>query len=154
MKLYLVQHGEATAKEIDPQRPLTEPGKADVGRVAAGLARAGVGIERVIHSGKTRARQTAEILAHRVAPGIEAGVSDNINPLDEPSALDLQAIAEGDDTMLVGHLPYMARLVAYLVTGDSENTLVDYRPGSLVCLESNEDGSWQINWMLRPELLP
>lgn len=154
MKLYLVQHGEATAKDLDPERPLTERGKADVGRVAAALAQAGVGVRRVIHSGKTRARQTAEILAHRVAPGIEIGVSDRIDPLDDPSALDLQAVAEGGDTMLVGHLPYMARLVAYLVTGDSENTLVDYQPGSAACLESSEDGSWRINWMLRPELLP
>lgn len=154
MKLYLVQHGEATAKDIDPQRPLTERGKADVGRVAAALAQAGVGVGRVVHSGKTRAQQTAEILAGEIAPGIEAGVSDRINPLDDPSALDLTAVTEGDDTMLVGHLPYMARLVSYLVTGDSENALLGYQPGSVVCLESNEDGSWQINWMLRPELLP
>lgn len=153
MKLYLVQHGEATTKEIDPERPLTEQGEADVGRVAARLAHAGVGARRVIHSGKTRARQTAELLAHKLAPGIETSVSDRINPLDDPSTLDLQAIAEGYDSMLVGHLPYMAKLVAYLVTGNSENTLVSYQPGSVVCLESNDDESWQINWMLRPELL-
>ena len=154
MKLYLVQHGEATAKDIDPDRPLTEQGKADVGRVAVELARAGVGVRRVIHSGKTRAAQTAEILADKIAPGVEIGVSDRINPLDDPSALDLPAVGGDDDTLLVGHLPYMARLAACLVTGNSENTLVNYQPGSVVCLESSDDGGWGINWMLRPELLP
>lgn len=153
MKLYLVQHGEATAKDIDPERPLTEQGKADVSKVAARLAQAGIRVERVIHSGKTRARQTAEILVDKIAPGIEAGISERINPLDDPAAFDWRAAGGGADTMLVGHLPFMAKLVAYLVTGDSDNTLVGYQPGSVVYLESNDDGKWQINWMLRPELL-
>ena len=154
MKLYLVQHGEATDKNIDPRRPLTEKGKTDVGRVAARLAQAGIRVERVIHSGKTRARQTAELLAREIAPGIEAGVSDRINPLDDAAGFDWQTACGGVDTMLVGHLPFMAKLVAYLATGEGENTLVGYQPGSVVCLESNENGNWQINWMLRPELLP
>ena len=47
MKLYLVQHGEACAKDVDPQRPLTEQGRADVDRLARLLASAGVRVERV-----------------------------------------------------------------------------------------------------------
>ena len=151
MKLYLVQHGEATDKNIDPERPLTEKGKTDVGRVAASLAQAGVRVERVIHSGKTRARQTAEILAESIAPAAEVG--DHIAPLDDVASFDWQTASGGADTMLVGHLPFMARLAALLATGDSERALLAYQPGSVVCLESNDAGSWQINWMLRPELL-
>ena len=63
MKLYLVQHGEAHAKNVDPERPLTERGHGDVARLAAFLSRAGVRVERVIHSGKLRAEQTAGVLA-------------------------------------------------------------------------------------------
>jgi phosphohistidine phosphatase len=32
MKLYLMQHGQAMAKEQDPERPLTQQGRQDVDR--------------------------------------------------------------------------------------------------------------------------
>ncbi len=37
MKVYLVQHGEAESKEVNPQRPLTEQGMRDVQRIAEAL---------------------------------------------------------------------------------------------------------------------
>ena len=58
MKLYLVQHGAACAKEADPLRPLTEQGETDIARLAAFLKRAGVRASRVMHSGKLRAFET------------------------------------------------------------------------------------------------
>ena len=67
MKLYLAQHGEACAKDIDPERPLTDQGRDDIERLAAFLARAGIQVERVIDSGKLRAAQTADLLAAAVA---------------------------------------------------------------------------------------
>ena len=149
MKLYLVQHGEAVVKEIDAERPLTETGTADVTRVANSLALAGISVARVIHSGKTRARQTAEILAAAVAPSIQPEVSNLINPNDDPTELDLGA----GDTMIVGHLPFMGRLVSLLVAGNADSATVSYAPGSVVCLESDGDGGWQINWMLQPSLV-
>ena len=153
MKIYLVQHGEATAKEHDPERPLTEQGVTDVQRVAGSLKHAGVEVKRVIHSGKLRARQTAEILATEIAPGLQPETSDLINPNDNPGAFDLQTASASMDTMVVGHLPFMAKLVSQLVTGDDNHMLVAYQPGSVVCLELIEKDNWQINWMLRPELL-
>jgi phosphohistidine phosphatase len=153
MKIYLVQHGEATAKELDPQRPISEQGKVDVQRMADVLKRAGVEVKSVIHSGKLRAQQTAEILAAEIAPGLRLEVSDLINPNDNPAALEQHGDNAKTNTMLVGHLPFMAKLVSHLVTGDDSQTLVAYQPGSVVCLELTENGNWQINWMLRPELL-
>lgn len=153
MKIYLVQHGEATAKEVDPNRALTERGKADVQRIAAALKRVGVKTTGVIHSGKLRAQQTAEILAAEIAPGIRLETSDLINPNDDPAALELQGDNAKTDTMLVGHLPFMAKLVSHLVTGDDSQPLVAYQPGSIVCLELTDKGNWQIDWMLRPEIL-
>jgi len=150
MKIYLVQHGEAAAKELNPERPLTERGMTDVQRVAWALKQAGVEVKQVIHSGKLRARQTAEILAAEIAPGLQPETSDLINPNDNPAAFDLQTAS---DTMVVGHLPFMAKLVSHLVTGDDTYMPVAYQPGSVVCLESTEKDHWQIIWMLRPELL-
>ena len=153
MKLYLVQHGEAAAKEIDPERPLTQRGHDDVGRVAAALARAGIDGPSIVHSGKLRARQTADILGAAIAPGSDAAAIGSIDPLDDPAGFDWRQTSGGEDTMLVGHLPFMARLAALLVTGDAEQALVEFRPGSVLCLESDDSDSWRVAWMLRPELL-
>ena len=154
MKLYLAQHGEACAKEVDPERPLTTRGLADVTRLAAFLNVAGVRVERVIHSGKRRAQQTAEVLARAVAPGVALEVSGLINPNDNPKAFDWQSDSWDRDLLVVGHLPFMARLVGHLVAGDERRVLTAYRPGSLVCLEETDDAVWQIGWMIRPDLLP
>lgn len=153
MKIYLVQHGEAAAKEVEPDRPLTEQGMKDVQRIAGALKHAGVEVKRVIHSGKLRAQQTAEILAIEIAPKLQLETSDRINPNDNPGAFDLQTDSGNTDTMVVGHLPFMTKLASHLVTGDDVQTLVAYQPGSVVCLELIEKDNWQINWMLRPELL-
>jgi len=152
MKIYLVQHGEAVAKQVDPERPLTEQGMTDVQRIAVALKHAGVVVKRVIHSGKLRAQQTAEILAIDIAPGLQLETSDLINPNDNPGELDLQIDVGNKDIMVVGHLPFMAKLVSFLVTGDDSQALVAYQPGSVVCLELIEKNNWQVNWMLRPEL--
>jgi len=153
MKLYLVQHGEARAKEEDPDRPLTEVGKADVKRLAKFLARSGIRVERIIHSGKRRAAQTAKHLGAAIAPALESEISGLINPDDNPGAFDWQSGSWEMDTLIVGHLPFMARLVSDMVTGEQARPLVEFRPGSVVCLERKSDGTWQIQWMIRPELL-
>jgi phosphohistidine phosphatase len=57
------------------------------------------------------------------------------------------------DTVLVGHLPFLSRLVSQLVTSDPERTMVAFRPGSIVCLEGDPSGMFTIIWMVRPELL-
>ena len=153
MKLLLVQHGEACAKDVDPQRPLTERGREDVQRLGSFLARAGIRAERVIHSGKLRARQTAESLGGMIAAGVALEESGLINPKDNPKAFDWQSDSWDRDTLVVGHLPFMAKLVTHLVTGDANRFINAFRPGSIVCLEPDEDDNWLIAWMIRPELL-
>jgi phosphohistidine phosphatase len=153
MKIYLVQHGEACAKEVDPDRPLTDQGKADIERLAAFLKRAGIQVERVIHSGKLRAAQTAERLAHAIAAGVELESCTLINPNDNPKTFDWQSDSRDRDTLVVGHLPFMAKLVSHLLIEDENRLITAWQPGSIVCLQREEAGSWRINWMIRPELL-
>lgn len=152
MKLYLIQHGEACAKEVDPERPLTDQGKADIDRLAAFLKRAGIRVERVIHSGKLRAAQTAERLANALAPGVEPESSGIINPNDNPKAFDWQSGSWDRDTLVVGHLPFMAKLVSHLVIDNENRSITTWQPGCIICLERFEDTRWQINWMITPEL--
>ena len=153
MRLYLVQHGEALATEVDPQRPLSEQGRSDVQRLAAFLDKAGVRVSRVVHSGKERARETAELLAAGLAPGVIAESRAGIDPLDPTERVAKEAEGWSEDTMLVGHLPFMARLASRLVAGREEPETIGFRPGSLACFERNAGGRWILVWMIRPELL-
>lgn len=153
MRLYLVQHGEALPKEVDSERPLSDQGRQDVERLAHFLTGRGVHVSRVWHSGKTRARQTAELLAATVAPGVKAEARAGLAPNDPTEALAETLADWREDAMVVGHLPFVARLVTRLVTKSDDETTVAYLPGSLVCLERDEDGAWAIAWMLRPELM-
>jgi len=153
MKLYLVHHGEACAKDIDPKRPLTDQGRRDVDRLALFLKQAGIRVVRVLHSEKLRAKQTAEYLASSIAPEVELEVSGLINPNDNPQAFDWQSECWDQDTLVVGHLPFMAKLVSHLIVQDEECVIAAYQPGTVVCLEHYDDGCWQLNWMIRPELL-
>ena len=153
MRFFLVQHGEACAKDVDPERPLTPRGRQDVEGMAEFLGRAGVSPGRVVHSGKLRAAQTAEILATRLAPGASLNAMDGLTPNDDPAAIDWPSEGANGPLMVVGHLPFMARLVALLVSGDADRPITDYQPGSMVCLDEADDGTWRIAWMLRPELL-
>jgi phosphohistidine phosphatase len=153
MRLYLLQHGEACAKDVDPERPLTDRGEADIDRLAAFLKHADVRVERVVHSGKLRAVQTAEHLATAIAPGVELESSGIINPNDNPKAFDWQSDSWDRDTLVVGHLPFLAKLVSHLVVEDESRAIAAYSPGSIVCLQRENATHWQIDWMIRPELL-
>ena len=153
MRLYLVQHGEALPEETDEKRPLSEGGKMDVQSMAEFLDESGVSIGRLLHSGKLRAQQTAEYIARAIFPGGKIETSQKM-AANDPVARFAQQIGDWNtDVMLIGHLPFMARLVAKLITGNEDNQVVTFLPGSIVCLERDELGMWSIAWMLRPELL-
>ena len=89
MKIYLVQHGKPVPKEKDLDRPLSELGRRDVEKVASFLRKIGIEVQEIFHSGKTRARQTAEIMISKLNPGREPLEKDGLSPLD-----DVKTIAE------------------------------------------------------------
>lgn len=153
MKLYLAQHGEAFSKKQDHNRPLNKKGVDDVDHIARFLNSSGIQVKKIIHSGKLRAEQTAEHLARHFAPNVELESTGIINPNDSPESFAWQSDSWEDDTLIVGHLPFMARLVSHLVHCEEEHMIVSFQPGSVVCLERVEDNHWLINWMIRPELI-
>ena len=157
MKLYLVQHAEAVPAEDNPDRPLSDKGRSDVRRVASFLARS-VHVGRIVHSPKMRARDTAVLLAQALGPGgVVEEAASGLAPNDSVEvAADLIA-GWSEDTMVVGHLPFMGRLVSHLVAGSEEANVAAFQPGTVACLEragGDEDGGgWALAWMVRPELL-
>ena len=152
MKLYLMQHGEAKTKEENPERPLTERGKGDVEGVTAFITHARIQIDQIRHSGKRRAEDTANIVArHLRAQEAVVAVSD-MNPNDDVEPLAEALYSEKQSVMLVGHLPFLGRLASYLLTGNAEQTLIQFHMGGIVCLERQEE-NWIIRWMVVPALI-
>ncbi|PHQ79708.1 MAG: phosphohistidine phosphatase SixA, partial [Coxiella sp. (in: Bacteria)] len=115
MKIYCVRHGQAEQPEVDPERPLTEKGQGDVESVARFMGEAGLHIDHMLHSPKLRAVQTADVFAKYLNAG---QVNECASLLDEENDVDplisMVPAWEGD-TMLVGHLPFMYKLVSALV---------------------------------------
>ncbi len=153
MLLYLVQHGEAKKEEEDPARGLTDKGVRDVGKTAAFAQKADVKIDRIFYSGKTRARQTAELFADVLKPQKGPVAADNLAPLDDPAVWASQLAQEQENTMLVGHLPFMTKLAGLLLCEDKEKACIDFRMGGIVCLKRSDDGKWALAWMVVPEML-
>jgi len=152
MRLYLAQHGLALSKEEDPERPLGEPGRQQVKCIAGMLGAAGVRVQRVWHSGKPRALQTADYLARRVMPRGNIEQAAGLGPNDPVAEFIVDADVWQEDTLVVGHLPFMSRLVSLLVSGNEQHELVSFQPGSVACLERIDHDRWVLAWMLRPEL--
>ena len=153
MRLYLARHGEAVPGHIDPDSPLTAAGKADVERVGRLMAEAMAIFKSVKHSGKTRARQTAEILA--AIAGGKAAVErmDGITPMDPPEPVAARIETWTEDTLLVAHLPFVGRLFGLLAAGgDGAGSMAEFAPGSVACLQRMGGGRWSLRWMISPEL--
>jgi phosphohistidine phosphatase len=154
MQLYLVQHGASKNETEDPQRGLTDEGRRVVEHMAHYLAAVGVAVERIEHSEKLRARQTAEILAAALHPRDGTKQVSGIAPNDDVQSVRKRLQTGTNDLMLVGHLPYLSRLVATLLDIERDRTLVEFRMGGVVRLGRNESGQWTLLWAIIPDLLP
>jgi phosphohistidine phosphatase len=150
MELLLVRHGEAAPKEEDPLRPLTSLGRSEVAQVAARLARLGVSVDYIVHSGKRRAEQTAELLAEWLAPGRGVGVLDGLDPQAEPGLARTSIEAMSGGLAVVGHLPHLERLAALLVVGDPERGVVTLAGAAALGLVRGPDG-WRVRFLVIPE---
>lgn len=152
MTLYLVRHGEALSKFEDSQRALSPQGRLDVQQVAERLAEEkAVQVDHIYHSGKLRARQTAEIIAEQLKPSGGVSESGILAPNDDPTVWADRLTGEQANLMLVGHLPYMARLAALLIVGDTEAEVVSFPAGGVACLKRGEQDRWALIWTVGPE---
>ena len=152
MALYLVQHGKSLPKNIDPNQGLSKEGIEETNRIADVARGYQVDITGIIHSVKKRARQTSELFSEKLKP--EAGVEEKsgLKPMDDVRAF-AKTIKDRDNTMFVGHLPFMEKLVSYLITGSIDHTVFKFQNSGIVCLDQNPDtGSWVIKWTLMPNI--
>ena len=153
MYLYLIQHGEAKSKDVDSERHLTEKGQNDVKKISAFLKQFGLSVDTIWHSGKTRAAQTADILASSVAVNKEVVQHDGLAPNDAIGPVQEKLNETDEDLMIVGHLPFLSKLASSLIANSESTDAVTFQQGGIVCLERNEDLAWSLRWIVIPELL-
>lgn len=153
MAIYLVQHGQCLPKAEDPQKGLSQQGIEDVQRIAKVAAINAVQVSEILHSGKKRAQQTAELMADALKPEKGTRSVDGINPLDDiiPFAESLDVTA---NYMIVGHLPFLERLAAHLITGQHQRPVFQLQNGGILCLDCYTDSEQiVVKWALMPYLL-
>lgn len=144
--IYLVRHAHAKSREEDPERHLARVGVAEVEDVAGTLLdRGDVAPLRIFHSGKTRARETAEILAREL--GVREVVADEgLVPEADPSEWSRRLEHLRDEIMLVGHLPHLPRLASRLLEDDPEAEPLTFDTATVAALERDRDGVWRHRW--------
>ncbi|MEK6193135.1 MAG: phosphohistidine phosphatase SixA [Deltaproteobacteria bacterium] len=138
MAFYIVQHGLSLPSDQDPEKGLALQGMEDVKRIAGVARNYGVVVEHILHSGKKRARQTAELIGDVLHPARGIKEISGIKPLDDvpefASQVDFKA-----NTMVVGHLPFLERLISFLITGRQEPMVFKLQNGGIVCLDQIEN---------------
>jgi len=154
MKLYLVQHARAMPKAEDPKRPLTPEGRAEAERIARVLEPLELKIDQLWHSGKLRAEQTAAIYANALKVANGPAARKGLAPNDNVAPLRNELAGATGDIMIVGHVPFVSKLAALLLTGCESPPVVAFVNAGVVCLDRTEDDRWQVAWIITPELLP
>jgi len=152
MNIYLVQHGTAVEKSINPDRPLSADGIDEGNRVAALVASAGIAPTRILHSGKLRSEETAALFSKHLPAAGPPEATKGIAPTDPVEDFARRIGAWNHDVLVCGHQPFMGRLVAYLLGLDPSTPTVEYVPGSIAGLSRDDSGSWQLFWFIRPEV--
>lgn len=154
MKLYLVRHGDAVQKTVDSKRPLSEKGIMEVSSVAHYMAlKNDTKPVQIVNSGKLRAKQTAEILARHLHYNAALDEDNALEPMEDTSIWADRLDKLDQDTMLVGHLPYLGKLVSLLLYRDENAKEVFFQPAAVVCLEKTDVNKWDLKCSLSPEMV-
>jgi len=149
--IYLVQHAQAKTEQEDPERGLTEKGFADIEKTAKFLSSLKISVDKIFHSSKKRAVQTAEVLSKYLKPK-NVVVDNNLNPLDEPEVWYEKISKLEENIMIVGHLPHLEKLASLLLCKDKTKKIVNFKMAGVVCIKKEEQ-NYSVEWIIIPEIL-
>lgn len=144
--IYLVHHSEAVGPEVEPQRPLSAAGRIHAEALAAAAVARGVKPEVIWHSGKLRARQTAEPFLRLCNPLAEFAAIRGLQPTDSPSSIKDLVTGETREILIVGHMPNLPRVLTLLVTG-AESPPLSFPLHGAIALEATGE-RWTERWRL------
>jgi len=74
-------------------------------------------------------------------------------PNDSPEAFLHQLRDPRKDTLVAGHMPFVARTVSQALTGAPDRQLVEFVPGSVAGIERSDGASWRLFMFARPEII-
>ena len=143
MNLYLLRHGIAAEPGVagskpDSERPLTAKGEDRLRKAAKAMAEMDLAYDLILSSPFRRAKQTAEIMAKNFKLQKKLAFSDDLTPAGNPRLLIQQLNQlrpEPENVLLVGHEPYLGKLIALLATGNT-SLEIDFKKGGLCKLEA------------------
>ena len=148
MQLFLVHHGDAVGPDVDTRRPLSAVGRADVERLAALAAARGARPGVVWHSGKLRAKQTAEAYWRACNALADFSATRDLQPDDQPAWMRDRLRGDERDILIAGHFPHLPRLLSLLVAPHDERA-DSFPPHGIVALSSDDAGeTWTELWRL------
>lgn len=144
--LFLVHHADAVPAGVEPMRPLSAGGRAHAAQLAEAAAARGVKPVEIRHSGKLRARQTADAFWRACNPLASFSAARGLQPDDPPEWTRDEVAAGSSPVMLVGHMPHLARLLRLLVAGDADRG-PDFPPHGIVALRRAGE-RWEECWRI------
>ena len=158
MDIYLLQHAQAMSSDEDPTRPLSKVGESTINRIAEYCRMIGVTVDRIYHSEKLRAKQTAQIFANYLKISDTVEERTDLNPSDEvePVRNWLKQLSSSDlrSVALVGHLPFLDKLTSLLVSGSVDAHIVTFQNACIVKLiPKSSGGEYTIQWILTPDIV-
>lgn len=124
-------------------RPLSSIGRAATERVAASAAHKGVKPDVIWHSGKLRARQTAECYWKACNPFAPMTAERGLRPDDPPNWMRDRLAGESRSILIASHMPFLQRLLTLLAPGAKAFPL-----HGCVALETGDDGTWNEIWRI------
>jgi len=160
MNLYLLRHGIAAEPKVaglepDSERPLSAKGENRLRTTARAMAELELSLDLILSSPFLRAKQTAEIIARHFKLHKKLVFSDDLTPEGNPRLLIQQlnrVHPEPENVLLVGHEPYLGRLVALLTAGNTSLD-IDFKKGGLCKLEVESllyGRCAKLMWLLAP----
>jgi len=130
-----VHHGDAVGPEVDPRRPLSSWGREAVHRLATEAAARGVKPTVIWHSGKLRAKETAEAFWRACNPFAEFSATRDLQPGDSPAWMRDRLRGESRDILIAGHYPHLPGLLAVLNPGAAQ-----FPQNGVVSLVTSDEG--------------
>jgi phosphohistidine phosphatase len=144
----LVHHGDAETEDVDPRRPLSDHGRREVERLAAEAATRGARPSAVWHSGKLRARQTAEAFWRTCNALGDLSMSRDLQPDDRPEWMMNRLRSEARDVLIAGHFPHLPRLLRLMLNDAG----AAFPPHGVVALVTDDSGTrWREVWRIESE---
>ena len=163
MLILVVRHALAVDKQTwkksgrrDEDRPLTREGRVKFRKTAKGLAVAMPRVDTIATSPLARAAETAKILADVYEKAKRVEQPELAPDGDIDAAIRwFRAQKASASIAIVGHEPYLGRLVGALLT-KHDRSFVDLRKGGACLIEFDgraEVGRGRLAWLAKPSML-